>query len=202
MIFTNIEKGRNVKLVHGHVTQCHSRIFLMTTTLLYLTCHWRADKRILQGKTSLPLNPWGGLHSLGSTRKQICRTTIVLVGLGGLVRFHCFCINVLASKWGCLYGNGVRKMVCRSGEPLWPVYHVSRNIVSLMCQARNANSVVLSISILGPHSVQPSSQSDAHTSDLSRTKGLGISALSISGISDISKTISYFIHWSKCMYLI
>ena len=37
------------------------------------------------------------------------------VWLGGLDRFHCFRVKVLASKWGCLYGIGVRKMVCRSG---------------------------------------------------------------------------------------
>ena len=68
------------------------------------------------------------------------------VWLGGLDRFHCFPVMILASKWGCLYGNGVRKMVCWSG-----VYygHIAKYCLGEWYQARNANSVVLSISIIG-----------------------------------------------------
>jgi hypothetical protein len=77
--------------------------------------------------------------------------------------------------------------------------------------SQELNSVVLSISIFGNYSVQPPSQNDVQTSDLNhisfqRARYESTSATpgcrSALSSSDISKTISFFIHRSKRMYLI
>ena len=94
---------------------CHFRVFLVTPLSNLSLTGWELTKKssridfITTAAKSMRQPAFLGLK----TNLQNYQSSDVW--LGGLDRFHCFRVKVLASKWGCLYGIGVRKMVCRSG---------------------------------------------------------------------------------------
>ena len=81
-------------------------------------------------------------------------------------------------------------------------HRISQIDVSVKCKARNANSVVMNISIVGHYSIQPVSQDDILTKDFNRITFKRVSYERTSAtrgywsalkISDISKTPPSFI---------
>lgn len=119
-----------------------------------------------------------------------------------------FEVEQIFSHKHCIYGMECWRERCVEVEFAMTRFITFRKLMK--CKARNANSVVMNISIVGHYSIQPVSQDDVQTSDLNRVSFQRVSYESTSAIraygsalniSDISKTLSSFIYWSKSLFL-
>ena len=117
---------------------CHFRVFLTLSPTRSLTFPWRAD----QGSTSSPL-----LKSIRRLAFLGLKTNLQNYHGSEIWDLRSRPISLLLCQYQYLLQSGAVYMEMEFGE--WyvevefaMVYHVSQNIVSVRCQARNANSVV------------------------------------------------------------
>ena len=107
-------------------------------------------------------------------------------------------------------GCNMARTVYKSGVRYRPVHHVSQNDVSMNCQARNANNVVVNISIVGHYSIQLSLKMTSRQAILTLfpSNGLSMGALQQPRVAEVLwtfrtywRTLSSFIRRSKCLFL-